>query len=329
MVTEANVSPPKSGDGYMLFIRWQITEGEYENRLVFQTMAIRTYNPLSAKLLYDPSKWESLVNTKCWRGGTYGGGGFIIGPDGKPWPLVVPRVPDGHGGYYNASADGSGYVESLDGADKGWSTVGTYVGAGQIFPGPKNSLALKVDGALLQASGVDVPVTGAIDPDEYRHLEVSGTLPLWVGGADAPDYGAYNPDDPNYNKDKISDAGALKWQESEPAENVNNGVVAVSSALQGAAAVEKIDNLDYGRYKVVFQRNVDGRTRAMFTSYQVATKSDGTEVIWPQPIVAGPGGQRQVDPSNRVLRYQPAPRSKFPEAEANTSGQQIIGSQNP
>jgi hypothetical protein len=35
-IIDANVAPPKTGDGYMLTLVWKITEGEHENRQVWQ-----------------------------------------------------------------------------------------------------------------------------------------------------------------------------------------------------------------------------------------------------------------------------------------------------
>lgn len=280
------------------------------------------YKPLKATFLADPSKWQALVNTMCWRGGSYGGGGFIIGPDGKPWPLVVPMVPDGHGGFYNASADGSGTVESLGHTDKGWFTLGTYEGAGPLVNGPSRAVLAFAGGATGLLGG-EVPDTSLIYPDEYRHLDLSGSLPRWDAGADAPNYGNHNPDDwpdqvPNVD-------GHVEWQPSgELADNAASGAGVVSSIVEGANNATKIDNLGYGGYKVTFQRNLDGRTRASFTFYQVNNNPDGTKTIVPQPIVAGPGGHPAHYNEAPVLRYQPAPAPKVATLEANTSGSHIL-----
>jgi uncharacterized protein DUF669 len=43
-VVDACVAQPKSGDGYYIGLSWQITEGEYENRYVFQRITFQHSN---------------------------------------------------------------------------------------------------------------------------------------------------------------------------------------------------------------------------------------------------------------------------------------------
>ena len=38
-IIEAKVAPPSTGDGYMLTLVWKITEGDHENRQVWQNIA--------------------------------------------------------------------------------------------------------------------------------------------------------------------------------------------------------------------------------------------------------------------------------------------------
>ena len=37
-IIDATISQPKSGDGHMLVLTWRITEGDYENRQVWQQL---------------------------------------------------------------------------------------------------------------------------------------------------------------------------------------------------------------------------------------------------------------------------------------------------
>jgi hypothetical protein len=44
-VIEADIRPPKSGDGHMLVLTWKVCEGEYEGRQVWETLCYRHSNP--------------------------------------------------------------------------------------------------------------------------------------------------------------------------------------------------------------------------------------------------------------------------------------------
>ena len=65
----------------------------------------------------------------------YDGDGFLAGPDGRSYPLVVPWVADVQdGGRYTADelAAPRADLDTLDGRDPGWHTLGTRVGLTSI-----------------------------------------------------------------------------------------------------------------------------------------------------------------------------------------------------
>ena len=50
------------------------------------------------------------------------------------------------------------------------------------------------------------------------------------------------------------------------------------------------DANSYGAYKLVTERNVDGRVRARLTTYQLANQDDGSTLVIPEDVaVAGDG----------------------------------------
>jgi hypothetical protein len=49
-VVEADVKTPKSGDGYMLAIRYKISDGEYEGRLIFQTAVFQHSSEIAQRI---------------------------------------------------------------------------------------------------------------------------------------------------------------------------------------------------------------------------------------------------------------------------------------
>ncbi len=242
----------------------------------------------TGNLLADSPLWAQQVITMCWRGGTYGGGGFIIGPDGIKYPLVVPMVPDGHGGHYNASADGSGRVSSLAGSDPGWFTIHSYVGTGQLYAGA-SPLALAAAGLIAAWA----PTVRAASPADYQSLDVAGDgLPVWTGGNGSTNY---------------SDSSDGPDQHVEPSAFAANaaagGVGAIISTVTAGANATQINNVGYGAYKVTFQRNLDGRVRALMSDYRVAYSNDGTPVIVPQSVSFDGQGK----PQTSIVRYEPPP----------------------
>ena len=120
------------------------------------------YNPLGA--LVKGGKGAPGPLARCFPDGyRYDGGGYVRGPDGQLWPLVVP-VLAGKGRPYQ-EVDGRGDAGSLDGRDPGWVVVGDYRGIG-----PLESTSL---GEKLAAAGV--ALTGGAVPS--RAVETRAALP--------------------------------------------------------------------------------------------------------------------------------------------------------
>ncbi len=264
-----------------------------------------SYNPFApGNVIANSPLWAQMVNTMCWKGGTYTGGGFITGPDGVRYPLVVPMVPDGHGGFYNASADGSDLASSLDGSDPGWYTVHTYIGTGQLFGG-SSPLALFAAGVVAGWA----PTVRAASPNDYQNLDIDGDgLPVWTGRNGSTNYNDSSdaPDQPVEPSSFAANAAA-------------GGVGQIISMVNSGANATQVNNVGYGAYKVMFQRNLDGRTRAAISTYRVAYGDDGTPVIVPQSV----SYDGQGHPQTNILRYQP-PAVQQPTANAGSGAYHVL-----
>ncbi|MGI9155030.1 MAG: hypothetical protein ACR2FG_00075, partial [Marmoricola sp.] len=133
------------------------------------------WEPWPAMARGSDSIWTTMVTGagfRCFPGGVvaedgdpdgsgtgYYGGGFLTGPDGRRYPLVVPQVVKG-GGLFRA--DGNWQtppVQGLRGLDRGWHQVGATAGVAEF--GSRASTATKILLAAATFSGMQAgPGTG-------------------------------------------------------------------------------------------------------------------------------------------------------------------------
>jgi hypothetical protein len=236
----------------------------------------------------------------------YVGGGFLVGPDGRSYPLVEPYVVGPDGTRYNAdvvpqSVNGVG---TLHGQDPGWRTLGVVSGMTEL--GPKAGNPTKAFSALGALAGGPGPVTTA-QPAwlESLRLNSSGYPTL----ADEPQGGVTSAGPPASG---IRDAAPPhtqlvqddlgRWTQADraavPAElpsrvRVGNGVALGENLFRGGVVLSHIDDSRVHAYQVSFQQNDDGRVRAVMNAYQVIdnTKLGGTSHdIVPTHVSVGPDG---------------------------------------
>src|SRR5581483_4345006 len=77
-------------------------------------------------------EWLRAFDERCrsFTDAGYRGGGFIVGPDGRTYPLVAPFVVR-DGREYQADDElrpGAPSVLDLDGRDPGWTTIDEHIG---------------------------------------------------------------------------------------------------------------------------------------------------------------------------------------------------------
>jgi hypothetical protein len=109
-------------------------------------------------------RWEELLagvpGGRCpvFAAGSYGGGGFLRGPDGELYPLVVPQVLMGDEVRNAAGKDLTwAEVEALRGADEGWVDVARHTGTTRF--GPEPSVVFRILAAMAGTNPNLLPTT--------------------------------------------------------------------------------------------------------------------------------------------------------------------------
>lgn len=237
----------------------------------------------------------------------YGGGGAVVGPDGRSYPLVVPSLRIGDQTFTgDANArPGDRTVGTLGGVDPGWVLVGARSGVDrlQATPGRFERFAVGLAGTNPNLA----PRARALEGDEYRHLLIDGygrprieLEPRAVGSGP--------PSSPPSLSDVRSPAFVMidgkmvefdRMAAGEESRGIRRaGVVAANvraqraaatmssveiatSVLAGASLANTFDDFDWFAYQIVFEENIDGRLRAQARSYQMAVDERGEVVIHP------------------------------------------------
>jgi hypothetical protein len=209
-------------------------------------------------------------------GGTgYYGGGFVTGPDGRRYPLVVPQVLRS-GALHRTNADfGDPLVEDLAGTDHGWHQVGSNRGIGRF--GEPMALAEKLVIGVAAGSG-GAPGTGT--GLRRRNDRLPGLRTDGLGSASVTTPGAARTRTPGRVEE---DPRALPPDppgvHTDRAELVGGAVTLVADAAAAAVLVEHLDdNLTHG-YTLALQQNEDGRRRALLDLYDVYDTDDGHLVV--------------------------------------------------
>jgi len=190
----------------------------------------------------------------------YEGGGFVVGPDGERYAIVIPTLVTASGVYTDDDlvVPGTPTVADLGGADAGWEVVGYAVGvegfqadfdvAEQVLIGVMGALDTGLD-PLPPDSTLGVIVMSTAGPPRFGSAPLAPPTIGAVPGAD----------------------GRLK--------RIGNGI-----AL-GRGANNQHDRA----YQVVFEAHPDGRRRARVTTFNVGG-GDGDFVIHPNHLFLAPDG---------------------------------------
>lgn len=200
----------------------------------------------------------------------YYGGGFIKGPDGRDYPMVVPnQVVDGRSYGANAFSGHEDDPTTLGGRDDGWRTVGKTTGRG-LFGEPMGGTdKFTASGSVLMGTPVETPNV----PERLDDLTVNETG--YPGLAHGP--GTVGPDPvPPVSDPRDNPVDAERAPLPPPGVHPETFAPAQSSVdLAGRVgnaalfATRADDHLEYG-YQLELQENAaDGRTRALLRTYQV------------------------------------------------------------
>ncbi|MFC6341461.1 hypothetical protein ACFP8W_05700, partial [Nocardioides hankookensis] len=204
----------------------------------------------------------------------YYGGGFIEGPDGRLYPLVVPQVMiDGVPYGADASPDGP-RIQDLDGADDGWHLIGQHTDYDQLDD------VSSVDKFLVAAGGVAGADMGPAG-DLVRRTDLAGDLHLSssgypsLGGGEISSHDARDlPADlpPDFEGDQPGYHPAR-------ADRLGGALDLAISGGEGFLAAKGIDDNAHHAYDIRLEQNDDGRTRALLTVYDVFENRESGETV--------------------------------------------------
>jgi len=236
----------------------------------------------------------------------YQAGGFIIGLNGKRYPLVVPWATGPGGQAYNADQEPKpdANTGNLLGSDPGWQTVGMTGGIGTF--GPKAGRGAKLAIFLGGLAGEPYQSYGKYEPGELNRLQIGpdGDPSLGNTAQAAPQFDGPPTAPENAHEEFAPGANGPERKSTDPPPDVASGAVGLASgALGGAGTALHANDSRPAAYQVVFQQNADGRTRALFRSYQVVAQPSGHLLIQPSYVIAGGNGQPALVPMN----FRPSP----------------------
>lgn len=204
----------------------------------------------------------------------YYGGGFVVGPDGQKYPLVMPEV-NRNGHVYNNNGPTDNSIMSLGNRDRHWVTRG--MTSGVFSYGPKTGLLSKILAGTAIAFGAPVPAAMLVkrndllkyiraDPESEQMNFDYLAEPHQLGAPDGRQPSVpYDDSDPRLEQYVNRDAAGPYTFGLDSGINIANGI---------HTAAHMDDNRTHG-YTVVFQQAPDGRRRAILKTLDVYTTPDG------------------------------------------------------
>jgi hypothetical protein len=238
----------------------------------------------------EPMQWFADVHRGCvgFRGGSYLGGGYVDGPDGERYPIVVPRVETADGDVYtadrHATAPGEPSIATLAGSDAGWEVVACASGVERFQAAPS---------ALERSLGAIAATTGRVGPLPPNGPLTSIAMP--IGG---PPFFAETPTTPLPVPPRARGGGPSAVPPT-PGDVVAGAVGLGITAGQAAAVSVNLDNQNERAYQVIFERNPDGRRRARVRTFRLHYGADGDVEIVPEHVFVNADGELTAQP----IRY--------------------------
>jgi len=190
-------------------------------------------------------------------------------------------------------------VDNLLGLDPGWQTVALMSGIGAF--GTKTGGVGKGIVAFSGFLGAPLQSDNHYEPGALKRLLIgpTGYPSLGDTGQEAPQVQGPPTAPENTHDEFVPGAKGPEWTPTDPPPDVASGAVGLASgALAGAGVAEHINDSRPALNVVSLQQNSDGRTRALFRSYQVVAQPGGHLVIEPNYVTAGPDGQPTLVPMN-------------------------------
>jgi hypothetical protein len=222
----------------------------------------------------------------------YSGGGFVVGPDGREYPLAIPNVRIGGRVYGSEVVVGKqAPVTSLRGRDAGWVTLGARTDVMRTDPkasgieqfaiaaaGMNGNLQRRAEAAdvgTLASLRVEATGIASIDPDTAT--PVGAAMPPSTDEVRAPVW--LLVDGRLVEVDTVQAAPNREVRRSglaapsAGAARMGSAVAAADLLSQVASGVDLVANHDdwrHSAYQVRFEEHLDGRRRALLRTYNAA-----------------------------------------------------------
>lgn len=237
------------------------TEGrrDIEQTVILDTAGLTLGGSMVAR---DPqgTTWNEAVGHEGATVADYEGGGFVIGPDGRSYPIVIPTVTTGAGTFTADAwtAAGQPSVAELGGEDEGWQVIGYAAGDEQIQASA--GVADYVLGGLAASGGLVQP---ALPTEGLAYIVMSPNGP--------PRLSATPPTLPTTANTPDAD-----------------GVPLIAADV--ATLALNLDNGTQRAFQVVLEQNDDGRVRARVEAYSLWATDGGEILVVPQHLYITPDG---------------------------------------
>jgi hypothetical protein len=241
----------------------------------------------------NSSEWSSAINPRCADLGgpnaDYRGGGFVTGPDGLPYAIVVPWVQDGESQFtadVGGAAAGAPCVGNLNGADDGWAEVGYQSGIERFQHAPT---------PMEQMFGFFAGTTGMVVPmPPSSQTQFIQMRPRDLPYLAAAPHGAPPP----IGSALPSAEGAVGGTPS--------GQAVIDVSVRGSDGWVFATNMDNQReraYQIVFEATEDGRRRARIETFTLGYDANGDVIIVPEHVWVNADGELMSE----LITYAPPP----------------------
>lgn len=228
--------------------------------------------------LGDTAWWEA-TGAICPPGGGKDGGGFLLGPDMRFYPIVdVDDTTETEGGGWHTLYARRGYDDfapdpSLD-AVAGSAIIGGSIAGGNYGQGGIT------DGVLTRALRYGGPVRPILDDPGQPYPKRRDTAGYEPGQEPGKPTWGRNPGSPP----------------ARPVPNSLGGLQIADSAADGAVRASHIADGHRFAYETVFQQNDQGEIRAVVKTYQVRTDVAGNAVVQSTSSHLGDDGRWEHEP---------------------------------
>jgi hypothetical protein len=220
-------------------------------------------------------EWLRALDPSC-RGFTgrsgYRGSGFVVGPDGRSYPLVAPYVTR-DGKEYQADdglEPGQHSVLELDGRDPGWTTINEDIGVERWRDAPDVGERILLG---IASTGAGRP-NGSSKSDVEQLVVAPGMAPYFGAGASRS---AFEPAPPEYTTPAAPDYAPPKQPDTMyPGANASSAATGGAGTLiEGVGGAVMADQGSHAAFDVMFQQNADGRVRALYKRVYVGFDDTG------------------------------------------------------